>query len=155
MIDCFLALGSNQGSSYEILCEAVRRIGALKDVFSIVSSRLFETDPVSSLPQNRFLNAALHLKTSLRPLVLFKELESIEVSLGKKKKGRDEPRLIDIDLIFYGKLRWEERDLTIPHPRWQERLFVLYPLADLVDLSLPPRKEVMLYGKRLPYQRTI
>lgn len=153
MIDCFLALGSNLGPSYELLCDAIRLIGSIKEISFIASSRPFLTQPVSPLPQNSFLNAAVHIRTTLDPLALFAKLEAIERQLGKQKKEKWQPRLIDIDLIFYGTEQWQGQSLTIPHPHWRERLFVLYPLADLVDLTFPPCEKVVAYEKNLPYQR--
>ena len=132
---CFIALGGNNQKTLRALRAAVQKITALKNVSNVKTSGLYLTTPVSSIPQDDFLNAALKLTTSLPPLELFFQLEEIERSLGKEKKAKDAPRLIDIDLIFYGNEVIESDRLKIPHPKWKERLFVLKPLSELMDLS--------------------
>ena len=94
--------------------------------------------PVSALPQADYINAVCCFKTCLPPLSLLYELQKIEKKLGKQPKSKQEPRVIDCDILFYGDEEVSLPELEIPHPRWRERLFVLQPLADLVDRLLIP-----------------
>ena len=73
------------------------------------------------------------VETPLTPKELFDKLQEIEQSLGKTPKPKQMPRPIDFDLLFYGTLVYADSELTIPHPHWRERLFVLVPLSDLTD----------------------
>jgi 2-amino-4-hydroxy-6-hydroxymethyldihydropteridine diphosphokinase len=134
-IPCYLALGGNNQKTLITLRAAIKKISALEGIFDVKTSGLYLTTPVSSIPQPDFLNAALKLNTTLPPLDLFDRLEEIERDLGKEKKAKEAPRLIDIDLIFYGNEVLENDKLTLPHPRWKERLFVLKPLSELMDLE--------------------
>src|SRR5690606_9206171 len=97
-------------------------------------SKFYITAAVSDIPQKDFLNAVCRFLTSLGPIEIFKELEKIEILLGKIPKDKNAPRIIDLDLLFYGNKVFYDPilNLTIPHPRWKERSFVLEPLAELV-----------------------
>jgi 2-amino-4-hydroxy-6-hydroxymethyldihydropteridine diphosphokinase len=132
MIECFIALGGNIGNTFEIMNEALCRLKAINEIHDFEVSRPFITTPVSDLPQPLFLNAVARFYSTASPHALFKEFEEIERALGKEKKPKNSPRLIDIDFLFYGDFCIQEEELQLPHPRWHERLFVLIPLADLV-----------------------
>src|ERR1700722_4260993 len=134
-IECFIALGGNHQKTFDTMCKAIKSITYLQGVFDVKTSGLYLTTPVSSIPQGDFLNAAMRLTTTLSPLALFDSLEEIEAHLGKEKKSKEAPRLIDLDLISYGNEVLESKRLTLPHPKWKERLFVLKPLSELVDLK--------------------
>lgn len=91
-----------------------------------------ETDPVGYLDQPRFLNAALEAETDLSAHALLDRLLEIERSLGRTREGpRFGPRKIDLDLLLYGEEQIDEPGLRVPHPRLQERRFVLEPLSEL------------------------
>ena len=94
-------------------------------------SSLYETEPVDLLEQPWFLNCVLEAETSLAPRVLLDNLQAIERNLGSKKLVSRGPRIVDLDVLFYGDQVFHERGMEIPHPRLAERLFVLIPLAEL------------------------
>jgi 2-amino-4-hydroxy-6-hydroxymethyldihydropteridine diphosphokinase len=130
-----IALGSNLESRFgdpeANLREAVRRIEGLGEV-RVVSS-FYDTEPVGYLEQPRFLNAALVLETELKPAALMQGLLSVERTMGRERLGAiaKGPRVIDLDLLLYGDwVLWAE-DLILPHPRMEERRFVLEPLAEI------------------------
>ena len=129
---CYLGLGGNVGDSFAVMEKAVLEIVELEQVWEVEVSRPFLTTPVSSIEQRDYLNAGCRLRTSLNPFELFTKLEEIERLLGKVPKSKEEPRVIDIDMLFYGKKRMMNERLSLPHPRWDQRLFVLAPLADLI-----------------------
>lgn len=126
-----VALGGNIGDPLQALKEALERIKKLGTGLKI--SKFYKTKPMSSFKQPKFINAVCLFNTELTPSLLMLELELIEKELGKTKKPKDAPRLIDLDLLFYGNTEYEEGGLVVPHPRWKERLFVLVPLFDLMS----------------------
>lgn len=129
--EVYVGLGGNIGDSCTILEWAIEKIALLPGVYNITVSRFYYTTPVSSIPQDPYINAVCYFKTSDSAHTLLKQLQDIEKSLGKVEKLKEAPRIIDIDILFYGVETFNEVDLQIPHPRWSERLFVVAPLADL------------------------
>ncbi|PFG73994.1 2-amino-4-hydroxy-6-hydroxymethyldihydropteridine diphosphokinase [Tepidiforma thermophila] len=130
-----IALGSNLGDRLGNLRAAV---AALEEAGVAVVRRSFawETPPVPA-DQPPFLNAAVLAETDLPPASLLAALKGIEHALGRRPGRRWGPRPIDLDILFYGDLRLETPDLTIPHPRIAERAFVLAPLAEILEDPLP------------------
>jgi 2-amino-4-hydroxy-6-hydroxymethyldihydropteridine diphosphokinase len=130
-----IALGSNLESRFgdreANLRVAVRRIEALGEVRAV--SSFYDTEPVGYREQPRFLNGAMLLKTELGPQELMRGLLGVEQAMGRKREGAlpKGPRVIDLDLLLYGDwVLWAE-DLILPHPRMEERRFVLEPLAEI------------------------
>ena len=141
-----VGLGSNLGDRLEHLDRAVAEIRALLGVRVIAVSRWIETEPVggpSDAP--RYLNGALILETRLRPRELLDALLSIERAHGRQRTPgtRDEPRTLDLDLLLFGDRRIREPELAVPHPRLEERAFVLEPLAEIApEFRLPSGRTV-------------
>jgi 2-amino-4-hydroxy-6-hydroxymethyldihydropteridine diphosphokinase len=130
-----IALGSNLESRFgdreANLREAVRRIGSLGEVRAV--SSFYDTEPVGYREQPRFLNGAMLLETELGPQELMRRLLGVERAMGREREGAivKGPRVIDLDLLLYGDwVLWAE-DLILPHPRMEERRFVLEPLAEI------------------------
>jgi 2-amino-4-hydroxy-6-hydroxymethyldihydropteridine diphosphokinase len=130
---CYVALGANLGPALQTVKAAFELIAQHPAIQQARLSTLYETRPVSPICQPNFINAVCEFKTDLNIEILFNYLESVECMLGKQPKSKLEPRLIDLDLLFYGQHTYQSPTLTIPHPRWAERSFVLKPLADLTD----------------------
>jgi 2-amino-4-hydroxy-6-hydroxymethyldihydropteridine diphosphokinase len=137
-----IALGSNLESGFgdreANLREAVRRIGALGEVRAV--SSFYDTEPVGYLEQPRFLNGALLLETDLDPRTLMRELLAVERAMGRERVGAiaKGPRVIDLDLLLFGDwVLWAE-ELILPHPRMEERRFVLEPLAEIAPEWVHP-----------------
>jgi 2-amino-4-hydroxy-6-hydroxymethyldihydropteridine diphosphokinase len=123
-----IALGSNLGDRRWYLRRA---IDELRRVISVVRlSRVIETEPVNA-PPPKFLNMVVVGHTSLSPEELLDALQAIEERLGRRRTVRNAPRTIDLDLIFHSAhVRHSER-LTLPHPRYREREFVMKPLREV------------------------
>jgi 2-amino-4-hydroxy-6-hydroxymethyldihydropteridine diphosphokinase len=145
-----IALGSNLESRFgdreANLREAVRRIEGLDEVRAV--SSFYDTEPVGYLEQPRFLNAALLLETEMEPRALMRKLLSIERAMGREREGAmpKGPRVIDLDLLLYGDwVLWVE-DLILPHPRMEERRFVLEPLAEIAPDWVHPVLGVTVRG---------
>lgn len=132
----YVGLGGNIGDSVSLLKQALNGLSLLPQIEDLKVSSFYQTTPVSDLPQNMYVNAVCVFLTTLSPDKLLEELQRLEERLGKRKKPKNEPRLIDLDILFFGDLSIKSEMLEIPHPRWQERLFVLKPLLELTqDIS--------------------
>ena len=95
-------------------------------------SSLYETSPMYNLNQNDFINCVIEVETSLNPLDLLRETQSIEMEMGRDRAlDRNQPRKIDIDILTYNDEIVDEENLKIPHPRISERKFVLIPILEL------------------------
>jgi len=136
-----LALGSNLGDRAAQLDAALARIAALPGTDLVARSRWHETEPVGGpAGQPRFLNGVARLETTLGPRELLAALQRIELEAGRRRElePRHGPRPLDLDLVFYDELRLDDPALQLPHPRAEERLFVLEPLAEIApDERLP------------------
>lgn len=132
MKQIFLGIGSNLQNPLKKVSKALEMIAFLKGIFEFQASSLYETTPVSDLPQSNFINAVCTFYTETPPELLFEQLCAIEKSIGKVDKEKNEPRIIDIDLLLYGTFFQKDLNLMLPHPRMLERLFVLEPLYDLI-----------------------
>lgn len=124
-----IALGSNLGDRERNLREASERLAA--SVSDLHLSSFHETEPEGVGLQPGFLNAAAVGKTHLPARGLLAELLAIERALGRERPYWGAPRTIDLDLILYNGAVIDEPGLTVPHPRFRERRFVLGPLAEL------------------------
>ena len=132
----FIALGANLGNRLSNLRQAVRALPP--EVHPIRISSVYETLPWGVEQQPAFLNAALEAVTPLKPGALLAYLKEIETRLGRRPGIRYGPRLIDLDILFYGMQVVNLPGLEIPHPHLHERAFVLVPLADLAPDWLHP-----------------
>jgi 2-amino-4-hydroxy-6-hydroxymethyldihydropteridine diphosphokinase len=132
MTRVFIGLGANIGDREANLNRAIELIAEAPGIGLQTVSRFRETDPVGYADQPRFLNAAAMAETTLPARKLLETLLAIERTLGRTREGpRFGPRTIDLDLLIYGKEEIDEPGLCVPHPRLQERRFVLEPLAEL------------------------
>lgn len=136
----YLALGTNLGDRLANLKEAIAALTPQMEVKT--KSQVYETPPWGYEDQPKFLNQVVKVTTYLDPEPLLKHLKRLEVALGRKVSFPNGPRLIDIDLLFYDDLVLNKPSLVIPHPRLQERGFVLLPLMDISpDLVHPVYKK--------------
>lgn len=136
MATAYLALGSNLGDRAKNLSAALQALPPAALVRDI--SHIYQTAPWGYADQPDFFNMAARLETELSPQALLTFLKELETRLGRQPNFRNGPRLIDLDLLFYEDLILDTPSLVLPHPRLQERAFVLLPLADLTpDLVHP------------------
>ena len=127
-----IALGSNLGDRRLYLRRAVDE---LRRVISVVRvSSIIETDPVDA-PPPKFLNMVVVGYTNLSPEKLLDALQKIETRLGRQRTTRNAPRVIDLDLILHSANRRRSARLTLPHPRYRERDFVMRPLREVSNFS--------------------
>lgn len=132
MARAYVGLGANVGPREETLRRAIELLAAEDGVEVVGVSTLQETDPVGVVDQPRFLNGAVAVGTTLSPRELLDVLLGIERTLGRVRGGtRWGPRTVDLDLLVYADEVVDEPGLRVPHPRLQERRFVLEPLVEL------------------------
>jgi len=133
----FLSLGSNVGDREKNLRAAIASLPELGVEIKKVSS-IYETEPVDLLEQRWFLNCVVKGETAVRPAELLKKLREVERRMGSKKLIARGPRLIDLDILVYGRQAIDSPELQVPHPRMLLRRFVLAPLAEIApDLKHP------------------
>ncbi len=123
---CFISIGSNLGDRLQYLRDAVEM---LPDVIAV--SPVYETDPVGGPEQAMFLNIVVELRTAIAPLDLLGICHRIETAADRVRDIHWGPRTIDLDIIRIDGVEMDTARLTVPHPRWKERRFVLAPLRDL------------------------
>jgi 2-amino-4-hydroxy-6-hydroxymethyldihydropteridine diphosphokinase len=126
-----LALGGNMGdvaSAFVAALEALEAGGRLRVV---ARSNVWRTPPWGKTDQPDFLNMCVLVETQLSPRDLLALCLNVETDAGRVRLERWGPRLIDIDVLAYDDVRWDDEALTLPHPRMSERAFVLAPLAEI------------------------
>jgi 2-amino-4-hydroxy-6-hydroxymethyldihydropteridine diphosphokinase len=132
----YIALGSNLGDRQVNLETAIKNLSP--EIRVKKRSSIYETPPWGYEDQPAFLNMVIQGRTGLSPEELLMFLKNLETSLGRKVTFRNGPRLIDMDILFYDQLSINQPGLVIPHPRLQERAFVLVPLAELAPDLIHP-----------------
>lgn len=151
----YLGLGSNVGDRLTNLQSAADLLDARTDLRVAASSRVWETDPVGGPPQPDYLNAVLEVQTELAPRGLLEACQRVEEALHRDRAVRWGPRTIDVDILLFDDVSMNEPDLTIPHPRLQERAFVVLPLMELApELLLPggfPLRSSVVEGGARPF----
>jgi 2-amino-4-hydroxy-6-hydroxymethyldihydropteridine diphosphokinase len=141
-VRAFVALGSNLGDRLANLRRAVALLSGRKGVAVVVTSRVYETEPVGP-PQPSYLNAVVEVATSLGPRELLQTCLSVEEEMGRVRGEHWGPRVIDLDVLTFGEETIDQPDLTVPHPRMFERAFVLAPLLELLaGPSLPGGRSI-------------
>lgn len=135
----YIGLGSNRGDRARMIAEAVAILRAAPGVLVATVSRLHETEPVGG-PSNQesYLNAAARIETTLDAPELMRLLLETERVLGRRRRERWGPRTIDLDLLLFDDLAIDTPELTVPHPRMHQRLFVLEPLREIAPEARHP-----------------
>jgi 2-amino-4-hydroxy-6-hydroxymethyldihydropteridine diphosphokinase len=125
-----MGLGSNMGDRKLVLREGLEKLEA-PDLRLLRTSSLYETEPIGLREQAWFLNLVAEFETTLFPRQLLHRAQHVELELGRKRTVVNGPRTLDIDILLYGQTVMVSDELTVPHPRYAERRFVLAPLAEL------------------------
>lgn len=134
----YLSIGSNIGDRLGSLRKAIQLLDKSDQIKVELVSSIYETDPIGYVDQACFLNAVIKISTSLQPEELLQACLQIELDLGRKRGIRWGPRTLDLDILLYNQENIETESLLVPHPRMQERAFVMIPLMELdPDIKLP------------------
>lgn len=136
MATVYIGLGSNLGHSEANLEHAMR---LFKPEFRIrKASAMYETDKLYRPGKPRCLNICLRVETNLSPESAFEKCQMIEKAMGRRKSAKNEPRVIDVDLLLYDSVVLRTDTLIIPHPRMHERAFALVPLSAIAGGVIHP-----------------
>jgi len=111
-------------------------------------SSLYRTAPFEAQGPD-FINAVVELRTGLDPLTLLAELQRLEAEAGRERPYRNAPRTLDLDLLRHGDTTMHSAVLTLPHPRMDERAFVLLPLAEIAPALVTPNQLAQVAGQRI------
>lgn len=133
----YLSLGANVGDRAGNIARAIAALGT-HEVRVTHESSLYETEPLELREQPWFLNCVVEAETELMPRQLMNALLEIERDMGRTRRTPKGPRLIDMDILFFGASIVRTPDLEIPHPRMAERLFVLVPFAEIAPEARHP-----------------
>jgi 2-amino-4-hydroxy-6-hydroxymethyldihydropteridine diphosphokinase len=125
-----VALGANLGDAVTTVQQALRDVAGLPETQLLKASSLYRSAPYEAQGPD-FINAVALIHTQLSPLALLHVLQALELRSGRERPYKNAPRTLDLDLIFYGDVALSKLELTLPHPRWHERAFVLQPLAEV------------------------
>lgn len=135
----YLGLGSNIGDRAGHLSRAVEELGAVATVDTI--SSIYETVPVEMETEESFFNMAVGISTTDDPPLLLRKLKKIEKQMGRKLPSHMEPRVIDIDILLYRGLAYQDHMVRVPHPKLEFRRFALEPLNEIAPTALHPLLE--------------
>jgi 2-amino-4-hydroxy-6-hydroxymethyldihydropteridine diphosphokinase len=130
-VTAYVGIGSNMGKRLGNIRMAVAGMRQVPGLAVARLSSIYETEPVGQAGQPAFLNAVAEVETTLTPDELLTTLLRIEHHLGRTRRHKWEPRVIDLDILYYGRQVVDRADLKVPHPERVRRAFVLVPLAEL------------------------
>jgi 2-amino-4-hydroxy-6-hydroxymethyldihydropteridine diphosphokinase len=156
-VRAFVGLGSNLGDRWSHLRRAVDQLRAGNRAPVTAVSQVYETEPVGGpAGQGPYLNVVVELAVSpgADPYQLLEECRRLEASAGRVRASRWGPRTLDADVLWIDGVTIEDPDLTVPHPRWRERRFVLAPLAELAP-DLVAEGDVAASGGRVAVVGTL
>ena len=135
-VRAFIGLGANLGDPQSALRQALHRLGDLTQTRVVRASGLYGSTPVDSSGPD-YVNAVAEVATQLAAPALLVALQQQELEAGRERPYRNAPRTLDLDLLLYGSAHIASPTLTVPHPRMQERAFVLMPLAEIAPELVP------------------
>lgn len=129
-VTAYVALGANLGDPKATILKAMNDLALIEGVSLIKRSFLYRTAPVDSSGPD-YVNAVVEVQTVLSAPALLARLQELEQGAGRQRAFHNAPRTLDLDLLTYGEARIQSKKLTIPHPRMEQRAFVLVPLAEI------------------------
>ncbi len=136
MAKAVIGIGSNLGDRLANLKKSVDIIRAKHTLLKF--SSVYETAPYGYTEQDNFYNCVIEVDTSFSPDELLKFLLNTENVMGRRRVKKWGPRIIDLDIIFYENLLLNDPKLTVPHPDYRNRIFVLLPLVEILGEFIPP-----------------
>lgn len=132
----YLGLGSNLGDRKVNLRRALKMLPPRVQVAE--RSPVYETEPMYLSDQPLFYNMVVRARTELSPVELLQHVKKVEKSMGRARESHNQPRVIDIDILFYNDKIIETEELEVPHPKISERAFVLAPMSDIAPKFIHP-----------------
>jgi 2-amino-4-hydroxy-6-hydroxymethyldihydropteridine diphosphokinase len=147
-VTAFVGLGANLGDAEAALRQALVAIGGLPGTRVARCSRFYGSAPVDAGGPD-YVNAVAQVETRLTAPDLLRALQAIELAAGRERPYRNAPRTLDLDVLLYGSARMASAALTVPHPRMNERAFVLLPLAELAPERVAASALAAVAGQRI------
>uniref|UniRef100_UPI002FC8C1A8 2-amino-4-hydroxy-6- hydroxymethyldihydropteridine diphosphokinase n=1 Tax=Hydrogenophaga sp. TaxID=1904254 RepID=UPI002FC8C1A8 len=139
---------ANLGEPAQALRDALSALGTVPGIRLVRASSLYRTAPVDSSGPD-YLNAVAEIATTLTAPALLDALQAIEQQAGRERPYRNAPRTLDLDLLLFGAARIDSARLTVPHPRMNERAFVLVPLAEIAPAVVSAAQLHAVAGQRI------
>jgi 2-amino-4-hydroxy-6-hydroxymethyldihydropteridine diphosphokinase len=136
-VAAYVALGANLGDAAHSVRAALAALAQLPHTRLVQASSLFETAPHQAHGPV-YVNAVAHVQTLMNAPDLLTALQALEQAAGRVRSYTNAPRTLDLDILFYGDATISSGSLTVPHPRWAERAFVLWPLKELAPERVNP-----------------
>ena len=137
-VTAYVGLGANLGHARQAVLDAIEAIAALPHTAVTRRSSLYRSAPVDAGGPD-YVNAVIEVLTALSAPELLAQLQRIELEAGRTRSHKNAPRTLDLDLLLFGSASIESARLTVPHPRMQQRAFVLLPLAQIAPQAVPPQ----------------
>jgi 2-amino-4-hydroxy-6-hydroxymethyldihydropteridine diphosphokinase len=136
-ITAYIGIGANLGDAQQAVRTAIARLAQLPQTSLTRHSSLYRTAPVDSGGPD-YVNAVAELSTRLTAPDLLARLQALEQAAGRERPYRNAPRTLDLDLLLFGHARIDSERLQVPHPRMEQRAFVLVPLAEIAPELVRP-----------------
>jgi 2-amino-4-hydroxy-6-hydroxymethyldihydropteridine diphosphokinase len=147
-VTAYVALGANLGDARTTVLEALEALACWPGIDVSGRSSLYRTAPHEAQGPD-FINAVARIETRLTAPEVLDALQAIEHQAGRLRPYVNAPRTLDLDLLFYGDADMHSPRLTLPHPRWRERAFVLFPLADVWPQRVGPEDFARVAGQAI------
>ena len=128
-----IGIGTNIGNKKENIENAYKALALVPKIEVIRTSKIYETEPVGYAEQDSFYNSVVEIESTLTPNEILGVCLGIEAGFGRIREFKNGPRILDLDLILAEDNSINTDNLTVPHPRYAERRFVLIPLLELFD----------------------
>jgi 2-amino-4-hydroxy-6-hydroxymethyldihydropteridine diphosphokinase len=130
LVNVYAGLGANLGHARQSIDSAILALGKLPETLLVGRSSFYQSAPFQADGPD-YTNAVVHLRTRLNAIDLLRAFQTVEDLAGRERPYRNAPRTLDIDLLLYGNGNIQSPELQVPHPRMNERAFVLLPLSEL------------------------
>ena len=129
----YLGFGSNLGDSGHLVTRAIKEVASNPHIEFVKQSSLWRTEPLYDRNQPDFVNAVVKYNSDLDPEEILKYTSEIETRFFRQRDPNRPmgPRTLDIDIVFYGDMVYQTEKVTIPHPRFHERKFILFPMSEI------------------------
>ncbi|MEJ8849088.1 2-amino-4-hydroxy-6-hydroxymethyldihydropteridine diphosphokinase [Variovorax rhizosphaerae] len=142
----YVAIGANLGDAKATVEQAMVALDGLAQTRVVARSSMYRSAPFEATGPD-FFNAVTALETGLDPLGLLAELQRLELQAGRERPYRNAPRTLDLDLLLHGDAVLDTPSLTLPHPRMDQRAFVLLPLAEIAPDLVTPQQIAAVAGQ--------
>jgi 2-amino-4-hydroxy-6-hydroxymethyldihydropteridine diphosphokinase len=155
-IKAFIGIGSNLADPQQQVMDVLPRLNSIRHSSLQRHSSLYQTEAISDIEQEDYINAVACLLTTLKPLDLLLELQAIEYACYRQRSPELKwaPRTMDLDILLYDNIQMNDTHLTIPHAEMKNRLFVLQPLQEIEpDLYIPGLGSIDYLVKNAPEMR--